>query len=149
MSSNLCGPCHLIQWASKFTRKLVKTSLGGEVYAISEMLEHMSMLREFHGHFTDVRPGMAGLEDCESLFTRLEKNKLITEKLLVLHFPAIQQAIDVPESDNAYGIPGRENTADGLTNLHSKMLPLSRLLELGIYTPGCPRPLRGVSFWEH
>ena len=45
MSSSLTGPCHVLQWASKFTRKLVKSSLGGEVYAFSEMLDHMSLLR--------------------------------------------------------------------------------------------------------
>ena len=29
MSSSLSGPCHILQWTSKFTRKLVKSSLGG------------------------------------------------------------------------------------------------------------------------
>ena len=29
MSSSLSGPCHVLQWTSKFTRKLVKSSLGG------------------------------------------------------------------------------------------------------------------------
>ena len=73
MSPNLYGPCHIIHWTSKFTRKLVESSLGGEVYALSEMLDHVSMLREFYGHFADLRRGMAGLEDCESLFAHLEK----------------------------------------------------------------------------
>ena len=35
MSSSLSGPCHVLQWTSKFTRKLVVRSLGGEVYASS------------------------------------------------------------------------------------------------------------------
>ena len=34
-SSSLSGPRHMIQWASKFTRKLVRSSLDGEVYAFS------------------------------------------------------------------------------------------------------------------
>ena len=71
MSSNFCGPRHLIQWTSEFTRKLAKICLGGGVYASSEMLDHMSMLREFYGRCTDWYPGMVGLEDCESLFTHL------------------------------------------------------------------------------
>ena len=32
-SSALSGPCRLLQWASKFTRKLVRSSLGGEACA--------------------------------------------------------------------------------------------------------------------
>ena len=73
MSSNLCGPCHIIHWSSKFTQKLVKSNLGGEVYALSKILDHMSMLPEFCGHSAHLRPGMAGLQDCESLFTHLKK----------------------------------------------------------------------------
>ena len=29
MFSSLSGPCHILQWTSKFTRELVKSSLGG------------------------------------------------------------------------------------------------------------------------
>ena len=60
-SPNLCGPRHLIQWASKFTRKLVKSSLEGDFHASSEMLDHMSVLREFYRHFTDCDTGEVGL----------------------------------------------------------------------------------------
>ena len=52
MSSTLSGLCHIIQWASKFTRKLVKSSQGGKVYAFSEMIAHMSVLRKFYGHLS-------------------------------------------------------------------------------------------------
>merc|ERR1712215_449403 len=98
--SSLSGPCHILQWTSKFTRKLVKSSLGGEVYAFSEMLDHMSMLREFYGNFAGSKPGMIGLEDCESLFTHLRKSKSITEKFLDRHFMSIQQAFEENELNN-------------------------------------------------
>ena len=148
MSANLCGACHIIQWTSKFTRKLVKSSLGGEVYAFSEMLDHMSMLREFYGHFAGMSLGLVGLEDCESLFTHLKNSKMITEKFSVRHFLSIQQALEEQELDNVYWIPGRENPADGLTKLHSEILPLLRLLESGSYNPGILRPLKGITFSE-
>ena len=51
-SSSLTGPCHVLHWASKFTRKLVKSRLGGEVYAFSEMIDHMALLREFYVPFS-------------------------------------------------------------------------------------------------
>ena len=148
MSPNLCGPCHIIQWASKFARKLVKSSLGGEVYAFSEMLDHMSMLREFFGHFSGLSPGLVGLEDCESLFAELKKSKMITEKFLVRHCLSIQQALEQKDLDNVYWVPGKENPADGLTKLRSEILPLLRLLESGAYNPGILRPLKGKTATE-
>ena len=147
MSSNLCAPCHLIQWTSKFARKLVKGSLGGEVYALGKMLDHMSMIREFYGRFTDLHPGMAGVENCDSLPTHLKENILITEKFLVRHFLATQQAIELQELDYVYWAPGRENPAGGLPELHSGILPLLRLMEAGTYNPGRLRPLKGLAFW--
>ena len=73
MSPTLSGSRHIIQWMSKFTRGLVKSSLGGEVYAFSEMVDHVSMHREVYAHFIGLSPGVAGLEVCDSLFARLKK----------------------------------------------------------------------------
>ena len=147
-STNLCGPCHIIQWTSKFTRKLVESSLGGEVYAFSETLDHMSMLRKFYGHFSGLSPGLAGLEDCENLFTRRKKSEMITGKFLAMHFLSIQQALEQKDLDNVYRIPGKENPADGLTKLRCEILPLLRLLESLAYNPGILRPLKGKTATE-
>ena len=68
-ASTLKSPCHIVQWTSKFTRKLIKRSPGGEVYAFSGILGHMSMLRDSYTHLVDLSPGMIGLGRRESLFT--------------------------------------------------------------------------------
>ena len=102
MSSALSGPCHVLQWTSKFTRKLVKSSLGGEVYAFSEMLDHMTLLRGFYAPFAKVSPGMVGMVDCESLFTHLKNRKMVTEKYLVRHFLSIQQCLEADDLDNVF-----------------------------------------------
>ena len=73
---------------------------------------------------------------------------MITEKFLVRHFLSIQQALEEKELDNAYWAPGNKNPADGLTKLHSEILPLLRLLESGAYNPGILRPLKGITFSE-
>ena len=122
---------------------MVKSSLGGEVYACSKMLGRMPMLRKFNGRFLDLPPGIAGLEDCESLFTHLEKKKMIAEKFSVRRFVAMQQALAIQVLGNVYWIPGRENPADGLTKLQRKNPPLLRLLESRTYNPGYLRPLKG------
>ena len=69
--------------------------MGGEVYAFSEISDHMSMLREFYAHFLDMSPGMVGFEDCDSHFTHLANKKTITGKFLFRHFLAIQKAIEL------------------------------------------------------
>ena len=51
MSSTSTGPCHISQWTSEITRKMVKSSPGGEVYALSVMVDHMLLLRDFFGPF--------------------------------------------------------------------------------------------------
>ena len=69
MSSILTGPCHIPQRTSKITRKLAKCSLGGEVHALSDMVDHMSLQGDLYGPFEGPNAGMAESEDCESLFT--------------------------------------------------------------------------------
>ena len=139
MSSPLSGPCHVLQWTSKFTRKLVESSLGGEVYAFSEMIDHMALLREFYAPFSRMSPGLVGTEDCESLFTHSENKKMVTGKYLVRHFLGIQQFIVEGDLDNAYWLPGTENPADG---------PFLALLETGRFQPGLLRPLKGLASRE-
>lgn len=112
MSSTLSGPCYIIQWTPKFPREIAKSILGGEVFAFSEMLGQMSVLREFFGHFLDFFPGMAGLEDFESLFARRRNKEVAAEEFLARHFLALQQAIGLQERGNACWAPGSENPAD-------------------------------------
>ena len=92
-SSSLSGPCYVLRWTSKFTRKLVKSSLGGEAYAFSEMIDHMALLREFYAPFSRISPGMVGMEDCESLFTHLKNRKMAAGEYFVRRFLPIQQFI--------------------------------------------------------
>ena len=53
--------------------KIAVGGLGGEVYALSEMAGHMLLLEDFFGPLGGMVPGVAGLEDWESLRTRLKK----------------------------------------------------------------------------
>ena len=75
-------PCNIFQWASKSTRKLVESSLGVEAYAPSEMVRHVSLLREVYEAFVEMSPGVVGREDCESLFERLRTQKIIADAYL-------------------------------------------------------------------
>ena len=122
----------------------MKSSLGGEVYAFSEMVDHMALIRELYTPFVGLSPGMAGSEDCESLFNHLRAKKMVTEKYLLRHFLCIQQSLEDKELDNIYWLPGTENPADGMTKMKSEMSPMLNLLEFGEFHPGFLRPLLGI-----
>ena len=142
MSSSLTGPCHVLQWTSKFTRKPVKSSLGGEAYAFSEMIDHVALLREFP--FVVFGPSTLGLEYCGNLSTRPRGEATITEKCLARHFSGIQQVLRTGELDNISWLPGTGNPGGGLTEVKIEMVPLLRMLQSGAFCPGAIRPMRGA-----
>ena len=147
-SSTLRCPRHMPKRTSEFTRKSADSSLGGEVYGISEMVDHMSPPREFYEPFADSTPGMAGIEDCGSLFTHLGTNKTVAEGYLAQRSLGSQQSLDINELRTASWLPGTDNPADGLTEANSDTTPLLRLLESGTFRPGALRPLRRASSRE-
>ena len=148
MSSTLQGPVHIIQWTSKFTRKRVKSSLGGEIFALSEMWDHMEMIREFYGPLGHPKIRAYGLIDCEKLLSHLRTGRLGTEKFLTRHFRSILDAVESGDLGNVAWIPGTENPADGLTKISSELGPLLDVLQTGRYRPRTLDQLRGVSFLE-
>ena len=126
-------------------RKIVKNSLGGEVYALSDMVAQMLSLEDLYGPFECVKPGVAGLEDCGSLFTSLETKNMIAETYLVRHRAIIQQALGEGDLENVYWLPGTGNPAGGLTKVRSDMFPFLRLLESGGFRRIQLRPPGGCS----
>ena len=127
---------------------LSRVAWGEEAYAISEMIDHMALLREFYAPSSRLSPGLAGMEDCESLFTHLGYRKMVTGKYLARHFLSIQQLIEEGELDNVYRIPGTENAADGLTKIKSETKSIPALLETGRFRPGLLRPHKGLAARE-
>ena len=122
-SSLLTGPRPVSQRTSKFARELVYRKLGSEVYALCETAAQMSSLRFFYAPFEGLNPGMIGSEDCESPFAHLKTKKMLAEQYLARYFLRIQQALEKGEVDNAYWLPGTENSAYGFTKVRSDMAP--------------------------
>ena len=136
MSPLLPGPCHALRWTSKFPRKSVNISLGGEVYSLSDMVDHTSLLRDLRAPSEGPNPGMAGSEDCESRFSHLKTKKMAAGKYLARRCLSTQQALEEGELGNAYSAPGTGNQAAGLTKVRSDMAPLLRLFESGHFNSG-------------
>ena len=132
-------PYHILQW------KLVKSRLGGEVYAFREMVDHISLYRELNASCADLLSGAPGVEDCETISNHLRAKKTSEEERLVRQFQRIEQPLEHGVSGNAYWPPGFEKPADGLTTGKSDMIPHFRLSEPGAFNPGILRPMRGTS----
>ena len=103
MSSTLTGPVRILQWASKFTRKHVKSSLGGEIFALSEMRGHMERIREFYAVLGREKIRSYGLIDCESLLSHLRAGRLGTEKFLTRQSRSILGALEVEILEMLHG----------------------------------------------
>ena len=100
----------------------MRSSLGGEVYAPSEMVDHMLSLKDFFGPFEGMNPGAVGLEGCESLVTHHNTGKLIAEEYRVRHLLIVQPAAGGGYLQNAYWLPGKENPAGGLAKVRSDVV---------------------------
>ena len=131
MPSSPLAPCHILQWISKFTRNLVKSSIGGDVYAPGEMDAHVTLLREIYEHVVELSPDKIYFEDRESLLARLRPKANVTEKFPIRHFLAIHQSLEMEEFENARWRPGCGDPADGFTKTKRDMVPLLRLTESG------------------
>ena len=79
MTSSLPGPCRILQWAAKFIRESADSGRGGKVYALSELVEHMSLSRELF-------EPLVGYVDCESPIAHLWSKHAIAGKYRVRHF---------------------------------------------------------------
>ena len=118
-SATLNVPCHTAQWTPKFSGKLVRGSLGGEVCAFSEMSGLLPLPREYYEPLAGASPGMISFEYCESLLARPKNRKAVAELFFVRRFLGIQQSLEDGVLDNAYWLPGLGNPADGLTGVKS------------------------------
>ena len=123
---------------------LVKCRLGGEVYALSAIMGHMSLLRNFHPPLGGLDPKVVVLDDCESLGTHSGARKMTVEMFPARHFLGTQQDLEEGDLGNAYWLPGAEDPSGGLTKVRNEMVPLLWLLESGEFNPASLRHLKGL-----
>ena len=108
------GPRRLVQRSCRYARKLEQSSLGGEVYAASEVMDHVAMLRRSYDPLVGLSPGEAGRGDCESFLTRLKAKRAAAGTYSARRYAGIRQALGSGELRNVYWAPGLENPGDGL-----------------------------------
>ena len=118
----------------------VKSGLRRKVYGISEMVDHLPLLRVFYETFAYFSPSAVDPGDCGSIVSRLNEKGAISEKYAARDFSGIRLLLGSDELDNVFWLLGSENPADGRSDM---VLPL-RLLESGTCRPGVFGPLLGL-----
>ena len=103
------------------------------MYACSGMMDNAASWRGSYTPLVNLSPDMAGLKDCESLFTDPETKRMVAEKYSFRHFLPVHQALGRGGLDNVHWPRGPENPADAPTKVKSDLAPLSRLLQTGSF----------------
>ena len=146
MSSTPCGQRHISQWPSTLTGKPEKSDLSRKANAFSEMINHMTPLREFYVPSEHASPRTTGFDGCGSASAHLRKKQPAAGDHAAHHFLVIQQVLGNTKLDNVHWPPGAENSAGGLAKVTRDMAPLLHMVQSGPFCPGALRPLRNVSF---
>ena len=124
----------------------MKSNLGGEARASSDMVDHVAPLRKFAAPSAGLSPGTAEMGERESLCTYARNKKAIAEEYPAQDILRLQQALDYEQMGNVFSLPGPETPAGGLSKKKSGVEPLLSLPQPGPSRPGARRPLRRVSF---
>ena len=141
MSSSMRGPSHIIQWTSEYTRKMVTSSLGRVVYAFSEMVGHMPMLREISAHSAAFRRLWRALRIAR-VFTQTSRTRRPSQKKS--WFGTFSPPAR-PWSRRNWATFIRLQSRGIWRMDQRKPRAPRRSLESGTYNPGALRPLNAVS----
>ena len=99
------------------------SSLGGEVCALSEMVDRMALMKGFRGSVAGLSPGMIGLEFCESMFNHVQTDNGGFGEVFGPTFSEHSRGCGTRRIGQNSLVAGRKNPAGGLTNVASDMAP--------------------------
>ena len=109
------GSYHVLTWGSKIIRRVMHSSLAGEVLAICEWANLVTLMRDAFGLIYDSPLAANILTDCESLFSHLRKGSGVQDRLLIRPFLQIQDLLQQRVISNIGLISGKDNPSDALT----------------------------------
>ena len=92
------------------------------------MMDHMDLEWEPSAPFAYLAPETAGVEDCESLSSRLKRRRMVDEKYFPRHLPPTQRAAQTETLPNVFRPLAPEAPADGPTKTKRDSVPLLSLL---------------------
>ena len=98
------GYRRLPHWSSRLTRRTVKSSVSGEIDAVSEMADRVGLVLGCRGLCCPRAPPLNWVEDCESSSSCLSNKRPAAEKYPGRHFLATHGMINSRISRNVFRI---------------------------------------------
>ena len=114
------------------------------VYAFSEVMERVALLREFIAPFGDSSPSMLGLEDYEGLLTRPTTKRAIDRNI----WSAISCRTSRPRAKVKINLAPVFRLLQAESLFPDTLRPLRCLTPLKSYVHFCPPPFNSLLVWR-
>ena len=109
------GRANILHFSSYKSMRIVRSILGGEVYAFADGFDFAFLLRHDLQDIMVLTIPMSMFTDSESLFKVFLKSTTTTEKRLMINIQDNREAYDQSEISDVEWIVSEDNPADGLT----------------------------------
>lgn len=129
------GAAHVLSYASRKCKRVVRSVMAGEVYAFSEALDEAFVIRYDLERLYNQHIPLTILTDSKQLFDVVTKASQPTEKRLMIDIAAARQAYTRHDISNVALIASDDNVADAFTKVNASSA-LTNLLRTGYdHTP--------------
>lgn len=121
--ATIYGDCHILDCQSKKARRVVRSAMDAEVYAIVEVFDAAYLIAEDLKMTHETGLNLFMYTDSLQLFVALTRGSAISERRLMIDILAPRQSYKRFEITGASHISDADNPANGLTNSkHYKVL---------------------------
>lgn len=122
--------CHVLDYASKKSKRVVRSIMGGEVYAFMDAFDMAFVIKKDLERVLDTDLSIIMLTDSKQLFDSVTCGKRTAERRLSIDISAARQSYQNYEIECLGLVRGDANPADGLTKASGNSA-LRRLMETG------------------
>lgn len=109
--------CHIIEYASKKSKRVVRSIMGGETYAFMEAFDAVYSLKDDLAALLDRKLEIRMMTDSKQLFDAITRGRRTTERRLSIDITAARDAYQRFEIDTICLIAGEHNPADALSKI--------------------------------
>lgn len=107
--------CHILDFSSRKSKRVVRSILGGEVYAFSDGFDGAFMLRHDLQVIYKKAIPLQMFTDSLQMFDVITKASSTTERRLMIDIAATRESYNRQEISNVGLVSGEDNMADALT----------------------------------
>jgi len=111
------GRAHVLSFSSRKSKRVVRSIMAGEVYALTAAFDEAYMLRYDLERLYDHHIPLTVLTDSKQLFDVITRGSHPTEKRLLIDVAAAREAYGQRELSNVGLVASENNPADGLTKV--------------------------------